>query len=341
MGQLQTAQIELEALCAQLAPVFLEYLRTHGTAIDRIEEVATLDGVTSMPVRYSLGGVEKNVLAPIKLLRAGVDEAIGSCGEAAADARAAAAEANSAVAGIESAMEGIAKERAETVAATAAANSAAARAEAATSDLDALKTEISAAEAGRVEAEAARVTAEDERVRAEIIRAAAEKQRISNESERKKNESARVLAETERKDTYERHLSEVADATKDAAEAAQLCRDVTEQIQGTAGYVPQELEVVAPESITFGNDHKFAVAARILPEEAAQNILFIGDDGAVSVAPDGSITVNRTGESVVHIIPVARVELYKTIRIRVTEPAMSLTAGGDIRLSGSGNIMLR
>ena len=40
MGQIQTPQMELEAFCAQLAPVFLEYLRTHGTAVDRIE-VAT------------------------------------------------------------------------------------------------------------------------------------------------------------------------------------------------------------------------------------------------------------------------------------------------------------
>lgn len=341
MGQLQTAQIELEALCARLAPVFLEYLRTHGTAIDRIEEVATLDGITSMPVRYSLGGVEKNVLAPIKLLRAGVDEAIGSCSDAASEARTAAASANSAVADVEDALQGIAQERAETVAATAAANSAAARAEAATSDLDTIKSDISTAEAGRVEAEAARVTAEEERAREEQLRIARELQRGINETERESNESSREKAETERKDTYERHLSEVADATKDAAEAAQLCRDVTEQIQGTTGYVPQELEVVAPESITLGNDHKFAVAARILPEEAAQNILYLGDDGAVSVAPDGSITVNRTGESVVHVIPVARVALYKTIRIRVTEPAMSLTADGGIRLSGSGNIMLR
>ncbi len=341
MGQIQTPQMELEAFCAQLAPVFLEYLRAHGTAIDRIEVATSLDGITSLPARYSLGGVEKNVLAPLKLLRTGIDEAIGSCSNAAADARDAAAKANNAAAGIETAMQGLAQERAETVAATAAANSAAARAEAATSDLDTIKADLSAAEAGRVEAEAARVTAEEERARAEQLRITRELQRGVNETERESNESLREAAETERNDTYERHLSEVTTATKDAAEAAQLCREVTEQIQGTAGYVPRELEVVAPESITFGNDHQFAVAARILPEEAAQNILFIGDDGAVSVAPDGSITINRVGESVVHIIPVARVELYKTIRIRVTEPAMSLTAGGDIRLSGSGNIMLR
>ena len=65
MGQIQTPQMELEAFCAQLAPVFLEYLRTHGTAVDRIEVATSLEGITALPARYSLGGVEKKVLAPL------------------------------------------------------------------------------------------------------------------------------------------------------------------------------------------------------------------------------------------------------------------------------------
>ncbi len=107
MGQMQTSQLELEALCAQLAPVFLEYLRSKGTAVNRIEEATTLEGITSLPARYSLGGVEKNVLAPLKLLTKGVDEKIEECETATAKANtaadsatAAATEANTAAASV-------------------------------------------------------------------------------------------------------------------------------------------------------------------------------------------------------------------------------------------------
>lgn len=86
MGQIQTPQMELEAFCAQLAPVFLEYLRTHGTAVDRIEVATSLEGITALPARYSLGGVEKNVLAPLKLLTKDVDVKIAACQQATAKA---------------------------------------------------------------------------------------------------------------------------------------------------------------------------------------------------------------------------------------------------------------
>ena len=156
-----------------------------------------------------------------------------------------------------------------------------------------------------------------------------------------KSESGRVEAEQLREVKLGASVESAEAAAMEAINAAGECRDVTEKIQGIAGYIPTALECEAPQCITLGNTHVFAIEARLLPEKAAQNILFLGDDGAVSVAPDGKLTVNRAGESVIHIVPVARVELFKTVRIRVAEPAMALTAAGSVRLSGNGGIILR
>lgn len=133
MGQMQTSQLELEALCAQLAPVFLEYLRSKGTAVNRIEEATTLEGITSLPARYSLGGVEKNVLAPLKLLTKGVDEKIEECETATAKANIAADKANAAAA------------KADTAAASAQEAKTAAETATAKADIAADKADYSSA----------------------------------------------------------------------------------------------------------------------------------------------------------------------------------------------------
>ncbi len=112
MGPIQTPQMELEAFCAQLAPVFLEYLRTHGTAVDRIEVATSLEGITALPARYSLGGVEKNVLAPLKLLTKDVDVKIAACQQATAKANTAADNANAAANRVTTAITDISAEKA-------------------------------------------------------------------------------------------------------------------------------------------------------------------------------------------------------------------------------------
>ena len=137
MGQIQTSQMEMEALCAQLAPVFLEYLRAHGTAVNRIEEATSLEGITSLPARYSLGGVEKNVLAPLKLLTKDVDEKIEACSEAADKAETAADNANAAALRVETAVENATEATEEAYAATLKATTAADTADGATANAEA------------------------------------------------------------------------------------------------------------------------------------------------------------------------------------------------------------
>ena len=96
MGVVQTNQRELEAFYATALPGFLEYVRAHGTNVGAIEIATTLEGITSLPARYLLGGVEKTVLAPLSLLTKDVDANIQACVEATVAANAAASDANAA-----------------------------------------------------------------------------------------------------------------------------------------------------------------------------------------------------------------------------------------------------
>lgn len=82
----QTTLQELEALCAILYPVFLDYLKSHSTAVDQIETATTLQGVSTFPVRYTLGGVTKTVLLPIDLLKEVADKAADLANQAAQNA---------------------------------------------------------------------------------------------------------------------------------------------------------------------------------------------------------------------------------------------------------------
>lgn len=107
MGMIQTSQRELETFYAMALPGFLEYLAAHGTAVDRVEIATTTEGVTSLPARYRLGGVEKNVLVPLDLLTKDVDVQIAACGEAVAKALAAADNAAAAALRVETAVEDV------------------------------------------------------------------------------------------------------------------------------------------------------------------------------------------------------------------------------------------
>ena len=158
MGQIQTSQMELEAFCAQLAPVFLEYLRTHGTAVDRIEVATSLDGITTLPARYSLGGVEKNVLAPLKLLTKDVDIQIAACQQATTKANTAADNANAAATRVTNAITDISAEKEAAQAAAAKANTAATNADNSRKQIEANEATRQANETTRQNQEATRQT---------------------------------------------------------------------------------------------------------------------------------------------------------------------------------------
>ena len=102
MGYL-TNNAEWDAFLAEAMPRFLAYLQEKATNVGEISTATSLDGITALPARYSLGGVEKTVLAPLTLLTAGVDEAITNANTAATNANAAAANADTSAEGADAA----------------------------------------------------------------------------------------------------------------------------------------------------------------------------------------------------------------------------------------------
>lgn len=122
---LQTTQAELEAFYAMALPGFLEYIKSHGTSIDKIEMATTLEGIKSLPALMQLGGVEKTVLAPLTLLTKDVDIQIENCIEATTNANVSASEASAAAKRVTDAIVDISEQKQKALDAAASANSAA------------------------------------------------------------------------------------------------------------------------------------------------------------------------------------------------------------------------
>ena len=281
MGMIQTSQRELEAFYAMALPGFLDYLKVHGTSVDRVEMATTIEGITSLPGRYRLGGVEKNVLVPMDLLTKGVDIEIEACREATVNANTAADNANAAARRVETAKEDVgavkqaaldaaaeALEAAGTVLESAeAAREATLKAEAATSEAKAAteralqaagaaeetdrevseNEELRAmAETNRTLAEETRVAAESLRDEAEKIRAASEEGRLTAEGIREESETLRRAAETMRSE---------AETVREKQEAA---RNLAEKERQEAEWLRQEAEAtrVQKETERIGNEAK-------------------------------------------------------------------------------------
>lgn len=64
----QTSKAEWDAFFAEMQPRLLEWLKSNGTSVDKIETYESTVGVKSLPARYELGGVRKTVLVPLAAL---------------------------------------------------------------------------------------------------------------------------------------------------------------------------------------------------------------------------------------------------------------------------------
>ena len=111
-------------------------------------------------------------------------------------------------------------------------------------------------------------------------------------------------------------------ATAAAIEAKEDCEEVT---------------VESPSRLLVGNMAENFIRATLAPASVKPNVLFLGDDKAVSVTPDGRITILAAGISIIHVIPTCNVALYKTIQIKVSEPTVRLVTLSSIRLTANGN----
>lgn len=133
--------------------------------------------------------------------------------------------------------------------------------------------------------------------------------------------------------------NKAADNANAAAENAITVKvDIQEMLDRL---IPTGLTVSAPTRLTLGNP-KASVVAKLTPETALQNIIFISDDKAVEIdILTGQLLPVACGKSKVRIIPTTNVSLAKTLLIEVgeatlrlqTKTALRLTSGGDLRMN--------
>lgn len=128
-------------------------------------------------------------------------------------------------------------------------------------------------------------------------------------------------------------------ATAAAIEAKEDCEEVIAAAAELEplNLVPTAMTVEYPSRLLVGNMAENFIRATLAPASVKPNVLFLGDDKAVSVTPDGRISILAAGISIIHVIPTCNVALYKTIQIKVSEPTVRLVTLSSIRLTANGN----
>lgn len=135
---------------------------------------------------------------------------------------------------------------------------------------------------------------------------------------------------------------EALTAKEETISATELCQALIDAaLQVTSlGLLPTGMTVEYPEELTLGNLAEIFIRAKLQPEYSLPNIMYLGDNNAVSVAPDGRITINHEGVSVIHVIPTGNTQLYKTISIRVKCAGLAFVKNrNSAMLLSSGNFL--
>lgn len=162
----------------------------------------------------------------------------------------------------------------------------------------------------------------------------------------KKAEDAAKLANEKANEAHEK--AEEANTAKDNANEATgdarvviaRLEELEESLISKYKLIPTSMKLNYPKKVTYRNTQPFKVEVELLPVDTGRNVLFLGDDRAVSITPDGVFMINGVGMSKIHVIPTENTGIYQTIQIEVQEPGIRLTSGNGMRLSGSGGIIL-
>ncbi len=160
----------------------------------------------------------------------------------------------------------------------------------------------------------------------------------------------------------QRATSAAEDATRLAAEATEAAEQATENANIATGaaenatsaaiyaaervltligsLVPSALAVEAVPRLTVGNVQPVYIKATLTPDNCARNIIYISDGKAVTVSPDGRLSIVGVGRSTVQVIPTVNTSLAKVIQVEVGEPTLRLASRQSLRLTSSGALRL-
>ena len=338
MGVLQTNQRELDAFYAMALPGFLEYLRAHGTSVGDVELATTLEGITSLPARYVLGGVEKTVLAPLSLLTKEVDAQIIACVAATNSANTAASEANAAAKKVTDAITDITTQKQAALNAAASANAAA------TAATNARVTCESATQACKEATEYCRTkTTECVDV---IASCRAATQECVNETANSKVATVAANTAAAKANSEATNLSALKNACQDVTTRCESTNQTAEEkvvemdtlmknFSGESQASPVRMVVAAPSVISTANKVAQKIGVQLYPGYVMKNVLYRKEEGdSLRVDPSGNLKVSGTGTSCFFVIPTQNTELWQEVKITVRTPLIRLTGSGKIRLNG-------
>lgn len=294
-----------EAQLQEIAKRVRAIIRAESKGVGDLPVATSLDGLLSLPALRFNGGVPEVVEAPISKLQ---DVALDAVSGATKAANEAAVKANTSAGNADKATTG-ANNAAKS--ANDAAGTAGAATEAAKKATDAANGAASNATNAATKASSAADTANKE---ASSVNAA-------------KSEALAAAAR--------------ASSTATTAEAEiEKMKQLQESISGAASLAPTRMELTYTKRITQRNPYVQRIVAKMFPSYSLQNVLFLGDDVAVSVDPAGIVTPLKIGTSRIHVIPTQATHLYKTINVTVQAPSVRLTGGGKIRVDSKGRIRL-
>lgn len=294
-----------EAQLQEIAKRVRAIIRAESKGVGDLPVATSLDGLLSLPALRFNGGVPEVVEAPISKLQ---DVALDAVSGATKAANEAAAKANTSAGNADKA--------------TTAANNAAKSAN------DAAGTAGAATEAAKKATESANGAASN------ATNAATE---ASSAADTANKEASSVnAAKSEALAAAARASSTVTTAEAEIEKMKQL----QESISGAASLAPTRMELTYTKRITQRNPYVQRIVAKMFPSYSLQNVLFLGDDVAVSVDPAGVVTPLKIGTSRIHVIPTQATHLYKTINVTVQAPSVRLTGGGKIRIDSKGRIRL-
>ena len=294
-----------EAQLQEIAKRVRAIIRAESKGVGDLPVATSLDGLLSLPALRFNGGVPEVVEAPISKLQ---DVALDAVSGATKAANEAAVKANTYAGNADKA--------------TTAANNAAKSAN------DAAGTAGAATEAAKKATDAANGAASNATNAATKASSAADT--ANKEASSVNAAKSEALAAAAR-----------ASSTATTAEAEiEKMKQLQESISGAASLAPTRMELTYTKRITQRNPYVQRIVAKMFPSYSLQNVLFLGDDVAVSVDPAGVVTPLKIGTSRIHVIPTQATHLYKTINVTVQAPSVRLTGGGKIRIDSKGRIRL-
>lgn len=294
-----------EAQLQEIAKRVRAIIRAESKGVGDLPVATSLDGLLSLPALRFNGGVPEVVEAPISKLQ---DVALDAVSGATKAANEAAVKANTSAGNADKA--------------TTAANNAAKSAN------DAAGTAGAATEAAKKATDAANGAASNATNAATKASSAADT--ANKETSSVNAAKSEALAAAAR-----------ASSTATTAEAEiEKMKQLQESISGAASLAPTRMELTYTKRITQRNPYVQRIVAKMFPSYSLQNVLFLGDDVAVSVDPAGIVTPLKIGTSRIHVIPTQATHLYKTINVTVQAPSVRLTGGGKIRVDSKGRIRL-